>query len=802
MKRILILLIAIFLFQSGFSQSRYYLRYDTVYIEKGGGNGELVLRNGTRDSIGGLLINIGGGLTAFKKARALNDSTFIIGLDTLVIKGGVKGGSALDTTSLSNRIELRVKYSDTALMLFPYLRKTDTTSLSLRIDQRVKYSDTASMLSTYLRKTDTASLSARIDLRMKYTDTSSLSDRIDTKQPIGNYITGLNGDGSATGPGLANFVLSATSVTPGSYTNADITIDSKGRITAASNGSGGGTDNSNVGSGFRILKPATQEIKTLFPGAFMILDSLSNPDGITATVDTNTVTGLSEHYLRRKDTLTLSNRINQKVDSLHTYTAVDPASDSIYSYKNGDSTLVGLIPKGGGSSSVTTDITLTGDGSPGDPLGADTSAGKIATKTDLLSKLNISDTSGMLTPYINMAGYALTKSGQIVLLDSATLFQTALRRKDSTLYTTVPRFMDSVNNRLMTIYHRNDSVFSVSNGVETFRFKINQVNLGGIFANAQNTIYTAIVRPTLSGSSVLWEVLNDGNHTNYGFSDFVEGTSTGFTLYQPTARRLHTILIAPDESMSGNGVTAGASYQTDKAVVTVNYDMGNQGGQLRGNGTATLTKVDNMTSWTVTYSPTTGAVFLTYPATPPIVESGLICQYLGLNNWHLRNIASGLGGANFGFQILDAGGGAVTDTLQSTDYININSRLKGGNRTVNGISGSSLPGSVLYNGGFSNFWMIAVVERDTLAPGPITNISVTPSSTQLALNWDDATLATGYVVDRSTLPHSSFVNVYTGATSAFTDTGLTNGVTYYYRIRSTAAGSRFGGYFKASGVPN
>jgi len=71
------------------------------------------------------------------------------------------------------------------------------------------------------------------------------------------------------------------------------------------NGSGGlswntvvGSTNLNIGSGYRLAVPGTNNIKTLFAGYGLINDSTSNTNGITAKADSAT---LSNYYVRHKD---------------------------------------------------------------------------------------------------------------------------------------------------------------------------------------------------------------------------------------------------------------------------------------------------------------------------------------------------------------------------------------------------------------------------------------------------------------------------------------------------------------------
>lgn len=114
MKLVLVLSL-LFISIVGVSQSTYPIRADKVVIEKVGGNAELVLKNATRDSLHGILINTGAGQTAFAKVRLLNDSTLIIAFDTIKIKGAY-AKPVTDVTQFvdyTNEVKVDTSYSTT-----------------------------------------------------------------------------------------------------------------------------------------------------------------------------------------------------------------------------------------------------------------------------------------------------------------------------------------------------------------------------------------------------------------------------------------------------------------------------------------------------------------------------------------------------------------------------------------------------------------------------------------------------------------------------------------------------------------
>lgn len=82
----------------------------------------------------------------------------------------------------------------------------------------------------------------------------------------------------------------------GSCTGCTLNIDAKGRVTGYSDGAGGATDNINIGSGFRPVNVLTQEMRTYFAGFGSRLDTVANVNGITWSADTTRSTGLPTYF--------------------------------------------------------------------------------------------------------------------------------------------------------------------------------------------------------------------------------------------------------------------------------------------------------------------------------------------------------------------------------------------------------------------------------------------------------------------------------------------------------------------------
>lgn len=112
----------------------------------GGGGGSGTVTNVSRTNGYGISASVANPTTTPDITIAIDSATVFPQIRATI------PSSTTDTTSLSNRINLKVNIADTGSMLTPYLRKVDTTAMLLPY---LRKTDTSAMLSPYLRKIDT-----------------------------------------------------------------------------------------------------------------------------------------------------------------------------------------------------------------------------------------------------------------------------------------------------------------------------------------------------------------------------------------------------------------------------------------------------------------------------------------------------------------------------------------------------------------------------------------------------------------------------------------------------------------------
>jgi fibronectin type 3 domain-containing protein len=88
------------------------------------------------------------------------------------------------------------------------------------------------------------------------------------------------------------------------------------------------------------------------------------------------------------------------------------------------------------------------------------------------------------------------------------------------------------------------------------------------------------------------------------------------------------------------------------------------------------------------------------------------------------------------------------------------------------------------------------------APPPVpANLIAAAGNTQVNLSWNVSAGATSYHVKRSTTSGGAYTQISAPTTNSFTDTGLTNGTTYYYVVSALNAGSESANSAQASATP-
>jgi hypothetical protein len=208
------------------------------------------------------------------------------------------GGSSVDTTNISNRINLKLNISDTASLL----RKSDTSGIYNRINLKLNSADTTSLL----RKSDTSTLSNRINLKLNSADTANLFNRINLK---------LNSTDTTIIYNKINLKLNSTDTANlSNRINLKLNINDTASLLRKSDTTG-------------IYNRINLKLNSADTASLL---RKSDTTGIYNRINLKLNSTDTVSLLRKTDTSTLSNRINLKLNSTDTTSLFRKSQVGVY----------------------------------------------------------------------------------------------------------------------------------------------------------------------------------------------------------------------------------------------------------------------------------------------------------------------------------------------------------------------------------------------------------------------------------------------------------------------------------------
>jgi autotransporter-associated beta strand protein len=359
----------------------------------------------------------------------------------------------------------------------------------------------------------------------------------------------------------------------------------------------------------------------------------------------------------------------------------------------------------------------------------------------------------------------------------------------------------SLNNLTLTGTLSGNGSLTLGNDADTASLYLSGTNAmsGGMVLVAGNANYVRFASPAAGNANVDWLFLN-ANAWQTTF-DFASGTINFGSL-------------SGDGGMQGNvigsmNVTLQVGGNNNPATFSgVIHDNGN------GTGPIGVTKIGTGTQWLTGACDYSGAT---------IVSNGELVISTALAGKSSCSVSSG---ATLGVTNLSSSSGTISNltlTAGSTlELMNITDPavpfLKGSNVVVSGVCtvkitqpASTIPQATYllvnyagtFQGNFANLQLqlpsgitgVLVSNANQIAltittatppPAPAT-LTAVAGNVQVLLNWSSAISATGYNVRRSPTSGSGYVTITNVTATTFLDTGLTNGIAYYYVVSATNA---------------